>query len=398
MSRLRFVFSACIVLALVNGAVADNSIIGPKSSSAPLIQRLRAVGKEGAGTTEGAAALKELVKQDARVIPEILAGLDNASPEAANWLRSAVDAIAERELAAKRPLPSKDLEAFIRETKHDPKARRLAFEILTKVDPKTPERLLPTMLQDPSLELRRDAVAVLLKEAQGLQEKDDKEAAKSSYQKALAGARDKDQVDLIAKQLKTLGAEVDLAKHFGFIRDWQLVGPFDSTGGLGFAAVYPPERGVQTKASYTGKKDAALSWKEHTTADPYGVVDLNKAISKHMGAAAYAYSVIESPAEGPVQIRVGTNNAVKVWLNGKPLIDHEEYHHGDKMDQYVGEGTLRAGKNELLVKVCQNEQKEEWAQKWSFQLRVCDKVGTAVPVTVLRQTATAEPTKGGSQQ
>ena len=39
---------------------------------------------------------------------------------------------------------------------------------------------------------------------------------------------------------------------------------------------------------------------------------------------------------------------------------------------------LFRSKNTILVKVCQNEQTEEWAQRWQIQLRVCDATGTAV--------------------
>jgi hypothetical protein len=39
---------------------------------------------------------------------------------------------------------------------------------------------------------------------------------------------------------------------------------------------------------------------------------------------------------------------------------------------------LRAGKNVILLKVCQNEQSEDWAQTWQFQFRVCDATGTAI--------------------
>jgi hypothetical protein len=39
---------------------------------------------------------------------------------------------------------------------------------------------------------------------------------------------------------------------------------------------------------------------------------------------------------------------------------------------------LKKGRNEILVKICQNEQTEDWAQTWDFQLRVCDALGTAV--------------------
>ena len=40
---------------------------------------------------------------------------------------------------------------------------------------------------------------------------------------------------------------------------------------------------------------------------------------------------------------------------------------------------LRRGRNEVLPKVCQNGQKEDWAQRWSFQARLCDALGGALP-------------------
>jgi hypothetical protein len=39
---------------------------------------------------------------------------------------------------------------------------------------------------------------------------------------------------------------------------------------------------------------------------------------------------------------------------------------------------LTAGMNVILLKVCQNEQTEDWAQDWKFQLRVSDSSGAAV--------------------
>jgi hypothetical protein len=105
------------------------------------------------------------------------------------------------------------------------------------------------------------------------------------------------------------------------------------------------------------------------------------AIGKLKGAVFFAHTVVESAAERPVEIRAASNNAVRIWLNGKEIYFREEYHHGMKMDQHVGKGTLRAGRNEILIKVCQNEQTESWAQEWSFQLRVCDHLGAAVPIT-----------------
>jgi hypothetical protein len=356
------------------------------ADTAALLARIRAVGREGAGNAEASAAWKELVRLGPDALPTILAGLDGADATAANWLRNAVDAIAERALADGKSLPADRLEQFIADKKHAGVARRLAYEWLARVDKSAPARLLPDMLQDPSPELRRDAVAVAIDDARKLLVKGDKEAAAASYRKALSGACDKDQVDAIAGRLKALGSPVDLAAHFGFIRTWHLVAPFDNHNGVGFNTAYPPEKGVDLAAVYKGKGGKEARWVAHTTDSPYGAVDLNKALGKQKGTVAYAFAVVESPAARPVQLRVGSINAVKIFLNGKELFAREEYHHGVEMDQYVAAGALKAGRNEVLIKVCQNEQSEEWAQNWGLQARLCDAVGAAVPFKLDRVT------------
>ena len=39
---------------------------------------------------------------------------------------------------------------------------------------------------------------------------------------------------VVTEALKKLGHPVDLASHFGFVQDWNLVGPFDNRQGKGF--------------------------------------------------------------------------------------------------------------------------------------------------------------------
>ena len=63
-----------------------------------------------------------------------------------------------------------------------------------------------------------------------------------------------------------------------------------------------------------------------------------------------------------------------MFLNGKEVFAREEYHHGRWPDQYVARARLKEGRNELLLKVCQNEQSEVWAQDWNFQVRLCDPI------------------------
>jgi hypothetical protein len=350
------------------------------------LDQLLAVGPHAAGHDEAARAWQVVARGDAGQLPVLLAALDEAGPLPANWIRAAIDAIAERTLREGGKLPVEALERFVLDRSHAPRARRLAFEWLAEADATARQRLVPGFLFDPSVELRRDAVTRLLDEADRQPQSPEGKARKLAlYREAFSGARDQDQVDLIAQFLQEAGDTVDLPAHWGFIVRWQVIGPFDNTGGRGFAAVYPPEKQIDLTASYPGKV-GVVAWKEHTTSDSYGKIDLNAALGKHMGAAGYAYHEFISDAPRDVEIRVTSLCAVKVWVNGRLVMEHEVYHSGSRLDQYVAPAKLRAGSNAIVVKCCQNEQTEPWAQDWQFQLRVCDAAGTAV-LSVDRQKA-----------
>jgi hypothetical protein len=342
-----------------------------------LTEALRRVGPQGQGHREARDASRRLAQLDATQLPAILAGMDGAGPLAMNWIHAAVDSIAERTLKNGEPLPRQGLEQFIAQKDHNPRARRLAFEWLERVDPSARERLIPEMLNDPSLELRRDAVAQSLGRAESLKTAGKQNEAVAAYRTSLSAARDLDQIETAVKALKELGVDVDLPTHFGFITRWKLIGPFDNTNLQGFHAVYPPEVKIDLRAEHLGKV-GKVSWIDFVTDDPYGVVDLNKALGKHNGVVGYAYCDFDSPGERDVELRLGSTNANKIWLNGRLLTANEVYHSNSTIDQYVGRGRLKKGRNAILVKICQNEQTEDWAQNWQFQLRVCDELGTAV--------------------
>src|SRR5271165_4439011 len=79
----------------------------------PLVARIKAVGREGAGNAEAAKAWKELVAVGPEGLLDILASFEGADPLSANYLRNAADAIGEKALAAGKPLPKARLEAFV---------------------------------------------------------------------------------------------------------------------------------------------------------------------------------------------------------------------------------------------------------------------------------------------
>jgi hypothetical protein len=350
-------------------------------SSAPLfaadfraaLKQVLAVGPKGEGNAAASAAAKVISQGAIEQLPDVLGAMDDASPLALNWLRLCAEAIAQRH---RDKLPAPLLERFVKDTSHGAKARRLAFEFLCQADATAEKRLVPGFLNDPSLELRREAVAKQLADAAKLVDSD-KAAAIQTYRKAFTASRDLDQVKAATEALKKLGEDVDLPLHFGFLMTWRIIGPFDNVNEVGWDQAYPPEKEIDLTASYDGKK-GKIKWIEHTTTDPYGVVDLTVALDKHKGAVAYAYAEFISDKEQPAELRLGCVNANKLWLNGELLTANHVYHSGTEVDQFKPSGKLKAGKNAILLKICQNEQTEAWAQDWRFQLRVCDHIGTPI--------------------
>jgi hypothetical protein len=338
---------------------------------------LKAVGPDGQGHREAVRAWQNLAKADADALVPILKSFGDANPLAANWLRSAVETIADRELNAGRTLPGDALEAFVLDVSQDARARRLAFEQLIRVDPSAADRLIPGMLHDPGPEFRRDAVARRIDEANAAFDGGNKERSAAIYRQALGGAIDDDQVKPIVERLRELGEQVDLPKHFGFLTSWHAIGPFDNRGLAGFNKEYPPERGVDLQQKYAGQL-GDVAWQPLETDNEYGIVDVAAKFQNYKGSVMYFTTEFHSPASRRVELRLGTPNSWKLWVNGRFAFGREEYHHGTMIDQYKIAADFEPGGNVILLKLCQNEQTEDWAQAYQFQLRVCDASGAGL--------------------
>lgn len=360
-------------------AIATSLLVSTASAltTAEAVRAIRNVGAEGRGNSNASAAMQELAKADARELPTILAGMDGASPLALNWLRSGVESIVAREAAAGRQLPVAELEKFIGQTSHHPRARRFAYELIVKADPAKADAMIAGMLNDPSTELRRDAVQRVLDEAAKSREAKNNSAAVASYQQALKSARDVDQVQAISKALGELGQPVSLPEVFGWVNDWRVIGPFDNTGGTGYETVFPPEQNLDFAAEYSGKS-GKVGWKSLTTTNELGMVDLNKPLGTLKEVTGYAVTELQSDTARTVELRLGCKNGWKLWLNGELLFGRDEYHRGTEIDHYRLKANLKPGKNVILLKVTQNEMKEEWTVEWEFQLRITDDLGTPI--------------------
>lgn len=384
--------TSCLLLLLVLATPTQAQDAAPGNDLAKLIAaiddaRATTAGSENANA-QGSSAPKaaklaaELVNKlqaDPKTsLSDVLSAMNGASDIAQNWLLSIAQTVANRNVEASK----EELAKFLERDSTAPNARYWAFEFLTRDDEPLRKSLLRTMLDDPSLELRYEAVELGLKEIEEANLQD--EAKKiASYRKLFESARLASQVQKIAKKLADLGEEIDLQSHFGFISDWEVLGTFDNVDGVGFEAAYGPEADfVSNKLTssqvYDGKS-GNTAWSKLSTDADDGTVDLATALNKEKGAVAYALGSFNSPAATRCQIRLGSPNASKVWLNGNLVLAREVYHSGNQIDQYVAPVELQQGLNSILVKSCQNEQDQPWAQDWAFQLRFTDASGAAIP-------------------
>lgn len=332
---------------------------------------LKKVSREGKGNEDAGAAWKAVVGKGAAALVPTLTAMTDDNPTATNWLRTAAEAIAQNEKAAGRKLAADQLEAVVVNTKLSASGRRLAYELLVAQDPDAKAKLLPKFIDDKSPDLRREAIENQLETLEKLA----RPSIKADLEKLFAATRDKDQVELLAKKLGDNGGKADITAHFGFVTATAVIGPFDAPESKGFTIAYPVDKATDAKGSFKGRDGAELKWLPGTTGEKYGTFDLNKLLGKHKNAVGYALAIIVAEQETPCEIRVASPTSVKIFLNQKELFGRDEYHHGAPLDAHVGKGTLKKGENVIVLKVCQNDQKEAWAQNWQFQMRICDDTG-----------------------
>ena len=115
---------------------------------------------------------------------------------------------------------------------------------------------------------------------------------------------------------------------------------------------------------------------------PYGIIDLKREVGAADQAAAYLRNAIQSPAACRVKFEIGSDDGVKVWLNGAVLLENN-VPRPLTVGQDRVEADLRAGWNELLVKVSQG------GGDWAAHLRLVGLDGMPVESLKARLAATA---------
>lgn len=179
-------------------------------------------------------------------------------------------------------------------------------------------------------------------------------------------------------------------RRLGFVRDFQIIGPFDNEGEAGFHATVPAEDARSGEFPF----DVRFDGKGHDVAFRRlpegaawdGYVSLRAFLRPATNVCAIAATTVNSTREQNLALYVGAAGAVKVYWNGE-IAHADDARRADFPDRSVALVAARAGANRLLVKVCNGE------GGLGFFLRIASERGSAATgVTVDASTMPAHAT------
>ena len=131
------------------------------------------------------------------------------------------------------------------------------------------------------------------------------------------------------------------------ITEWMILGSFANP----CPEPFPPGAPALGK-EFKDAQNRPIQWKKAKISNEFGQVNLRNQMTVLDDATAYATTELESPSERAVEFVGGSDDTLTVWLNGEKIFE-DLNNHGWKWDAYHFRGTLKAGKNVILVK-CSN--------------------------------------------
>ncbi|MBI4880404.1 MAG: DUF2961 domain-containing protein [Planctomycetes bacterium] len=132
-----------------------------------------------------------------------------------------------------------------------------------------------------------------------------------------------------------------LEPALSFVTEYEVCGPFPLGEGAAFREALPPERGE------------AANWAP-ARARADGYLDLCACVEPREQVVAYGRFRVDSPTARAVTLRLGSDDWVAVFVNGTEVHRHV-IHRGAAPDQDLVPLPLRAGRNEILLKVANED-------------------------------------------
>ncbi|MBN1350633.1 tetratricopeptide repeat protein [candidate division KSB1 bacterium] len=150
---------------------------------------------------------------------------------------------------------------------------------------------------------------------------------------------------------------------------WMLIGPFDNKGG--FHRKYPPEKQIKIHRVYA-EEGRELAWQHADDGMRDGFINLRSIYNDVNWSVAYGVIKVFSPERKDVQFRLGSNEAIKVWLNDREVWKYNDIRSAI-FDDNVANVTLNKGINTILIKVCNH------SLDWGYYFRITDAKGNGIP-------------------
>lgn len=142
-----------------------------------------------------------------------------------------------------------------------------------------------------------------------------------------------------------------------YIPEWQIIGPFPNKRDsdilrYGIDSVYPPEKEIDFKASYTGAEKQTVRWRKISTPN-HGYISLWDKVNPYELVVTYAVTYIYSPVAQHVELLAGSDDGIKIFLNGKEVHRFLDVRIAAP-DQDLIPVDLKKGWNTLLFKIENN--------------------------------------------
>ena len=217
------------------------------------------------------------------------------------------------------------------DTARRPEEKRQALGVIGTVSDPKALAMAETYLRDKATTAEAASAMVKIARAISGTHRDD---ARDAIQRATAAT----DVDAIHKQAEEALGFIEQFEDF--IAGWMVCGPYR---GKKTAKVHPPEtpdaKGVQWKPVVASGRQP-------------GVVDLNRLVARRNNSAAYLKAQVWAPGDVEARLEIGTDDGVKVWLNGHVVHDLDVPRSLTINEDKV-KVALKKGWNALLLKVTQ---------------------------------------------
>jgi alpha-mannosidase len=164
-------------------------------------------------------------------------------------------------------------------------------------------------------------------------------------------------ISLFPFSVHASGGESFTYKSDVFIKDWLICGPFPSEMDQGINADFLHEHGGESiivpssslEHSSLSVPSGKVSWQK-IKADESGKLDFNQYLQPNQKNITYASTIISCDVETHALLKTGSNDRLKMWLNGKRVLYCSQPRAGAPDEDFIPV-SLKKGDNHLLAKV-----------------------------------------------